>query len=179
MNRIMTLTGRGHRIVRRSELARLPSVPQRPMTARVVPMAGARAYSAQVKTSPSGLQVGHNVPSIMKYMAHDPAAGPESLTVHECESPQYNRDTEVLIKIEATAANRADLLQVSAGFVFEDLTHRFVFYLSRKESTQRRRGSRTSSDSNAEDIWLTRRPMRSQTERSWPCSLAADMPSKF
>lgn len=48
----------------------------------------------------------------MKYMAHDPTIGPESLTVQEGDTPQYNSDKEVLIKIEATAANRADLLQV-------------------------------------------------------------------
>ena len=47
----------------------------------------------------------------MRYMAHDPAVGPESLTVQTCSVPTYNPEKEALIKIEATAANRADLLQ--------------------------------------------------------------------
>lgn len=31
--------------------------------------------------------------------------------VQECDVPQYNPESEVLIKIEATAVNRGDLLQ--------------------------------------------------------------------
>ena len=47
----------------------------------------------------------------MKYMAHDPSVGPKSLSVKSCELPEYDKESEVLIKIEATACNRADLLQ--------------------------------------------------------------------
>ena len=66
-----------------------------------------------MKRSSSTLEVGHNVPSRMKYMAHDPVVGPKSLTVEEGDTPDYNKDTEVLIKVESSAVNRADLLQVS------------------------------------------------------------------
>ena len=72
-----------------------------------------RNFGAQVKRSPSSLEVGHNVPERMKYMAHDPNVGPSSLAIQEGETPTYNKDTEVLIKVEASAVNRADLLQVS------------------------------------------------------------------
>lgn len=57
----------------------------------------------------------------MKYMAHDTSVGAGSLTVDECDTPDYNKDQEVLIKVESTAVNRADLLQVSKlSFAFND-----------------------------------------------------------
>lgn len=45
-------------------------------------------------------------------MSHNPTIGPSSLKKETCNLPDYDADTEVLIKIEATAVNRADLLQV-------------------------------------------------------------------
>jgi NADPH:quinone reductase-like Zn-dependent oxidoreductase len=33
------------------------------------------------------------------------------MTIKECDVPQYDPETEVLVRVEATAANRADLLQ--------------------------------------------------------------------
>ena len=98
-----------------SQLTQIISVPRCSYAGSSLQALAARSFSAHAKTSQSNLQVGHNVPAVMKYMAHDSAAGPESLTVQECETPQYDKDKEVLIKVEATAANRADLLQVSGG----------------------------------------------------------------
>ena len=61
--------------------------------------------------SAAKLRVGHNIPKTMKFMRHDPSIGPESLSVAVGDVPEYNREKEVLIKVEATAVNRADLLQ--------------------------------------------------------------------
>ena len=73
----------------------------------------------------------------MKFMVHDPAVGPESLTVEEGDTPQYDHDKEVLIKIEATAANRADLLQVSQ-IIRVLVKLRFLFIVARQvPATQR------------------------------------------
>ena len=44
-------------------------------------------------------------------MSHDPSIGPSSLIVQECNVPSYEPLSEVLIKVEATSVNRADLLQ--------------------------------------------------------------------
>jgi NADPH:quinone reductase-like Zn-dependent oxidoreductase len=46
----------------------------------------------------------------MKFIGHEPKQGPEGITVKEGPIPIYDKDSEVLIKIEAVAANRADLL---------------------------------------------------------------------
>ena len=43
-------------------------------------------------------------------MAYDTTVGPQSLHVQECDVPEYDPEREVLIKIEATAVNRGDLL---------------------------------------------------------------------
>jgi tumor protein p53-inducible protein 3 len=51
------------------------------------------------------------VPARMKYMSYNPIEGHLSLKVSECDTPFYDKDYEVLIKVEATAVNRADLLQ--------------------------------------------------------------------
>ena len=67
--------------------------------------------SVRFFTSAPKLQVGHTCPKKMKFMAHDSTVGPQSLHVQECDIPEYNPDKEVLIKIEATAVNRGDLLQ--------------------------------------------------------------------
>ena len=61
--------------------------------------------------SAAKLRVGHNIPKTMKYMRHDPNIGPESLSVAVGDVPEYDPEKEVLIKVEATAVNRADLLQ--------------------------------------------------------------------
>jgi NADPH:quinone reductase-like Zn-dependent oxidoreductase len=45
-------------------------------------------------------------------MSHNPTIGPSSLKKELCNLPEYDPEFEVLIKIEATAVNRADLLQV-------------------------------------------------------------------
>ena len=58
------------------------------------------------------IAVGHNVPKQMYFMSHNPTIGPSSLKKETCNLPEYDNETEVLIKIEATAVNRADLLQV-------------------------------------------------------------------
>ena len=58
---------------------------------------GVRAFSAVV-------------PKRMKYVAHDESIGASSLTVKECDTPSYNPKTERLVKVEASAVNRADLL---------------------------------------------------------------------
>jgi NADPH:quinone reductase-like Zn-dependent oxidoreductase len=48
----------------------------------------------------------------MRYMAHDTSIGPSSFEIKECDMPEYYPDKgEVLIKVEATAVNRGDLLQ--------------------------------------------------------------------
>ena len=49
----------------------------------------------------------------MKFIDYDPKVGHKSLFVNECDTPKIDPDEEVLIKVEATAVNRADLLQVS------------------------------------------------------------------
>ena len=59
----------------------------------------------------SSLAVGDKLPKQMKYIAHENKMGPESITVETCDVPEYDVEQEVLIKVEATAANRADLLQ--------------------------------------------------------------------
>jgi NADPH:quinone reductase-like Zn-dependent oxidoreductase len=46
----------------------------------------------------------------MKFIDYDPEVGHSSLHVAECETPTFNKDKEVLIKMEATAINRTDLL---------------------------------------------------------------------
>jgi NADPH:quinone reductase-like Zn-dependent oxidoreductase len=48
----------------------------------------------------------------MKYIKHDIKIGPQSLEVDETSVPSYNPEKERLIKVEASAVNRADLLQV-------------------------------------------------------------------
>ena len=58
------------------------------------------------------LAVGHNVPKQMYFMSHNSTVGPSSLKKEVCNLPDYDPDSEVLIKIESTAVNRADLLQV-------------------------------------------------------------------
>jgi len=58
------------------------------------------------------IAVGHTVPKQMYFMSHNPTIGPSSLKKETCNLPDYDHNTEVLIKIEATAVNRADLLQV-------------------------------------------------------------------
>jgi tumor protein p53-inducible protein 3 len=47
----------------------------------------------------------------MKYIAHEDKQGPDGISVQEGPVPIYDKDNEVLIKVEACAANRADLLQ--------------------------------------------------------------------
>ena len=49
-------------------------------------------------------------------MNHDTNIGFSSLTVAECDVPLFNPDKETLIKVEATAVNRADLLQVQGKY---------------------------------------------------------------
>jgi NADPH:quinone reductase-like Zn-dependent oxidoreductase len=46
----------------------------------------------------------------MKYVSHEDRLGPDSITIKSCSVPEYDPTNEVLIKVEATAANRADLL---------------------------------------------------------------------
>lgn len=46
----------------------------------------------------------------MKFMDFDPKEGHASLFISECETPDYDKNSEVLISVEATAVNRADLL---------------------------------------------------------------------
>lgn len=69
-------------------------------------LANIRSFSAKVR-------VGEKVPPRMKFVDYDSAAGHKSLFVNERDTPEYNPEEEVLIKVEATAVNRADLLQVS------------------------------------------------------------------
>jgi len=47
----------------------------------------------------------------MRFINHDEKQGPTSLHIEECEVPSYNPEVERLIRVEATAVNRADLLQ--------------------------------------------------------------------
>lgn len=49
-------------------------------------------------------------------MAYNPDVGHSSLHVEECDVPKYDKETEVLVKVEATAANRADLLQTHGKY---------------------------------------------------------------
>jgi len=53
---------------------------------------------------------------MMRYISHDESIGFSSLKCLETETPKNDPDTEVLIKIEATGVNRADLNQVSYFF---------------------------------------------------------------
>ena len=73
----------------------------------------------------------------MKYMSHESTVGPESLTVAECDVPKYDKEKEVLIKVESTAVNRADLLQVSRKLDFVDVI--CFSKVSRKIPTSKRR----------------------------------------
>ena len=60
------------------------------------------------------LHVGHSVPKTMKFMKHNEVKdGDPNFFESTCDTPEYNPENERLIKIEAAAANRADLLQVS------------------------------------------------------------------
>ena len=52
----------------------------------------------------------------MRYIAHEPKGGPESLSVKTCDVPTYDTEKELLIKVEATSANRADLLQTRGQY---------------------------------------------------------------
>ena len=52
----------------------------------------------------------------MKYIGHEPNQGPEGITVKEGAVPIYDKNSEVLIKIEAVAANRADLMQTRGHY---------------------------------------------------------------
>lgn len=52
----------------------------------------------------------------MKYIGHEPKEGPDGITVKEGAVPIYDKGSEVLIKIEAVAANRADLLQTRGQY---------------------------------------------------------------
>ena len=52
----------------------------------------------------------------MKYLAHDEAIGVSSINVQECDVPSYNKNKERLIKVESSACNRADLLQVHGKY---------------------------------------------------------------
>lgn len=58
----------------------------------------------------------NRVPARMKYMAYDPVVGHNSLHIEECDVPEYDRNNEVLVKVEATAVNRADLLQTHGKY---------------------------------------------------------------
>lgn len=49
-------------------------------------------------------------------MSYNPIEGHLSLKVSECDTPFYDKDYEVLIKVEATAVNRADLLQTQGKY---------------------------------------------------------------
>ena len=70
---------------------------------------GKRYFSAKV-------EVGHACPKTMKYMQHDLVKeGNPSLFVATRDTPSYNPEKERLIKVEATAVNRADLLQVGSS----------------------------------------------------------------
>jgi tumor protein p53-inducible protein 3 len=60
--------------------------------------------------------VGQQVPAMMKFIDYDSKIGHASLHVAECKTPDYNKETEVLIKMEATAINRADLLQTHGKY---------------------------------------------------------------
>lgn len=51
------------------------------------------------------------IPLKMKCMDCDQAIGPSTMAVTEVDTPAYDSSTEVLIKIEATGCNRAELLQ--------------------------------------------------------------------
>ena len=46
----------------------------------------------------------------MKFMQHGQNIGHQSLSVAECDVPLYDPEKEVLIKVEAAAVNKADLL---------------------------------------------------------------------
>jgi tumor protein p53-inducible protein 3 len=52
----------------------------------------------------------------MKFIDYINKGGYESLFPSECEVPKYDKNTEVLIKIEATAVNRADLMQCEGKY---------------------------------------------------------------
>ena len=46
----------------------------------------------------------------MKCMDCDQSKGPSTMAITEVDTPTYDKNTEVLIKIEATGCNRAELL---------------------------------------------------------------------
>jgi len=62
------------------------------------------------------IKVGSKVQPFMKFMDFDPKIGPSSVEPSECETPSYDKQSEVLIKVEATAVNRADLLQSNGKY---------------------------------------------------------------
>ena len=78
-----------------------------------------KLVSRSFSSTAAKLAVGHSCPKQMYFMSHNSAIGPSSLKKEVCNLPEYDPETEVLIKIEATAVNRADLLQV-----------RFLFFLN-------------------------------------------------
>ena len=52
----------------------------------------------------------------MRFIGHENKLGPEGISVKEGPIPIYDKETEVLIKVEAVAANRADLLQTRGQY---------------------------------------------------------------
>ena len=66
----------------------------------------------------TGYAVGDSVPEHMNYVAHDEAVGLESFKVATQPVPSYDRENERLIRVAASAVNRADYLQVSVPYVY-------------------------------------------------------------